>query len=315
MLKQIDLARADLNLLVLFEVVFVERHVGRAAERMNLSPSAVSHGLGRLRRLLNDPLFLRTPHGVVPTERAAQLAPWVGDVLAQARNIVATSAPFDPATTQRRFTIGAPDGVLAVILPPLLGVVRGEAPFVDIATHHLLPPQGGVPYERAWDHALDELEGRAIDIAIIPIKTVPPRFAEHVLYDEEFVFAARSGQPQRRSSSLKRICDMRHVLVSLTGHANGFVDDALAAQGLKRRIELTVPNFMMALALVANSDLVAALPKHLVGLYGRQFGVTAWSSPLPMRRDKIRLVASKAAKAEAGVDWLFTQVSGLRLRT
>ena len=74
MLKKIDLSRADLNLLVLFEVVLAERNVGRAAQRLKLTPPAVSHGLGRLRRLLNDPLFLRTPKGVVPTARAIDLA-------------------------------------------------------------------------------------------------------------------------------------------------------------------------------------------------------------------------------------------------
>ena len=74
MLNQTDLTRADLNLLLLFEVVLEERHVGRAAQRLRLTPSAVSHGLGRLRRLLNDPLFLRTPRGVVPTARAMELA-------------------------------------------------------------------------------------------------------------------------------------------------------------------------------------------------------------------------------------------------
>ena len=120
MLQKIDLSRADLNLLVLFEVVLEERHVGRAAERLSLSSSAVSHGLGRLRRLLNDPLFLKTPKGVVPTARAEQLAAPVADVLARARSVISTAEPFDPATCTRRFTIGAPDGVSAVFLPPLL---------------------------------------------------------------------------------------------------------------------------------------------------------------------------------------------------
>src|SRR5688500_2699385 len=118
MLNEIDLSRTDLNLLVLFEVVLGERHVGRAAERLNLSPSAVSHGLGRLRRLLNDPLFLRTPKGVVPTARALALAEPIAEALARVRGIVATAAPFDPATSARRFRIGAPDGVSGVFLPP-----------------------------------------------------------------------------------------------------------------------------------------------------------------------------------------------------
>src|SRR3954454_11358243 len=105
MLNEIDLSRTDLNLLVLFEAVLRERHVGRAADRLSLSPSAVSHGLGRLRRLLNDPLFLRTPRGVVPTARAEDLAAAVADVLSRVRSVVASAEPFDPATSRRRFTI------------------------------------------------------------------------------------------------------------------------------------------------------------------------------------------------------------------
>lgn len=110
MLNEIDLSRADLNLLVLFETVFDERNVGRAAERLNLSASAVSHGLGRLRRLLNDPLFLKTPKGVVPTERAKELEAPIRDVLARVRTVISTAEPFDPARSRRRFTIGTADG-------------------------------------------------------------------------------------------------------------------------------------------------------------------------------------------------------------
>src|SRR6187402_398182 len=132
MLNQIDLSRVDLNLLVLFETVLEERHVGQAAERLNLSPSAVSHGLKRLRLLLNDPLFLRTPKGVVPTERAAQLAEPVADLLARARSVIASAEAFDPARSTRRFVIAAPDGVASVILHPLLMLLKERAPGIDI---------------------------------------------------------------------------------------------------------------------------------------------------------------------------------------
>src|SRR5690349_15229221 len=102
MLNQIDLSRADLNLLVLFEAVLQEAHVGRAAERLNLSPSAVSHGLRRLRVLLNDPLFLKHPKGVVPTARADALAEPILDILARARVVVGGAEQFDPVRSQRR---------------------------------------------------------------------------------------------------------------------------------------------------------------------------------------------------------------------
>ena len=142
MLHEIDLSRIDLNLLVLFEIVIEERHVGRSAQRLNLSPSAVSHGLGRLRSLLGDPLFLRTPKGVVPTERAEELIEPIADILSRVRSVVATAEPFDPSTSTRRYTIGSPDGVSSVFLPQLLEKLAHVAPHVAISIRQLLPRQG-----------------------------------------------------------------------------------------------------------------------------------------------------------------------------
>ena len=141
MLHETDLSRVDLNLLVLFEAVLREQHVGRAAKRLHLSPSAVSHGLGRLRQLLKDPVFLRTPKGVVPTARALELAEPIGQLLAGARSVVATAAPFDPRTSAREFTIGAPDGASTLFLLPLLARLRREAPEVNIRLRQVLPPE------------------------------------------------------------------------------------------------------------------------------------------------------------------------------
>ena len=176
MLNKIDLSRTDLNLLVLFEVVLEERNVGRAAAKLNLSPSAVSHGLGRLRRLLNDPLFLRTPKGVVPTARAMELAEQIAEVLARVRNVVARAGPFDPATSMRRFTIGAPDGVSAVFLPPLLAALEREAPGIDVALRPVLPTAGVLSPDRAWSDAVADLEALAMEIAVVPAEPLPARF-------------------------------------------------------------------------------------------------------------------------------------------
>jgi DNA-binding transcriptional LysR family regulator len=304
MLNKIDLSRTDLNLLALFEIVLEERHVGRAAERLNLSPSAVSHGLGRLRRLLNDPLFLRTPKGVVPTARATELAEPIADILARVRTVVSRAEPFDPATSTRRFIIGAPDGVSAVVVPPLLAELRRRASKIDIGVRQLLPPHG-TPFERAWDPALAELEARALDVAIVPIHGVPSRFFECTLYEEEFVIASRAGHPFIKAPTLQRFCEAQHLLVSLAGDPHGFVDDVLAKRGLARRIALTVPNFMMALAIIAETDLIAALPKRLVAMYAARFGVTSVTGPIPPRSDPIRAIASKSAMTDAGVAWLF----------
>src|SRR4051812_38720499 len=95
MMKTAQLARMDINLLLLFDVIYRERHLGRAAHRLSLTASAISHGLARLRRLLNDPLFLRTPRGVAPTARAIALAEPIADVIARVGAVVASAEPFD----------------------------------------------------------------------------------------------------------------------------------------------------------------------------------------------------------------------------
>ncbi|RWO81235.1 MAG: LysR family transcriptional regulator [Mesorhizobium sp.] len=306
MLNEIDLSRTDLNLLVLFEAVLGEGHVGRAADRLNLTPSAVSHGLGRLRRLLNDPLFLRTPKGVVPTARATELAAPIADVLARVRSVMATAAPFDPATAMRRLAIGAPDGVSAVILRPLLAELSRIAPRIDVGVRQILPSPA-----RVWRSAIVDLEAHAIDIAIIPSDDIPPRFEKRCIYEEDFVIAMRLGHPFARDPSLERYCSMQHLVVSDSGDPYGFVDEQLAKQGRARRVALTVPNFMFALAVIAETDLISALPRRFVAMHAARFGVLSLDAPLPLPGFRLNAVAPKVAMMDAGVAWLFDLLAGV----
>lgn len=308
MLNQIDLSRADLNLLVLFAVVLEERHVGRAAEKLNLTPSAVSHGLGRLRRLLNDPLFLRTPKGVVPTSRAAELADPIADVLARVRSVISIAEPFDPANSARRFTIGAPDGASAVFLPPLLGEMRRTAPGIDISIRQLLPIPGETSPEHAWRNAFADLEARHMDIAVIPSDHVPARFHALCLYEEDFVVAVRAGHPFAHDPTLQRYCEAQHLVVSFTGDPPGFVDQALAERGYSRRIALTVPNFMFALAVIAETDLVSALPRRFVAMHAARFAIMALDPPLTLPHFRLNAVAPKVAMTDAGLAWLVEEL-------
>jgi DNA-binding transcriptional LysR family regulator len=305
MLNQIDLSRTDLNLLVLFDAVLQNRHVGKTAAQLNLSPSAVSHGLGRLRRLLNDPLFLRTPKGVVPTARALELAMPVSDALARVRAVIGGAEPFDPATSTRRFIIGAPDGVSAAFLSPLLATLARCARGIDLGLRQLLPPDRSRQFGRAWDAVLADLEARAVDVAIVPLDQVPARFAASVVYQEDFVIAVRRRHPFAADPTLTKFCAGRHVVVSLGGDAYGFVDDALAARGLARRVALTVPNFMMALSTIADSDLIGALPRRFVLEQGGRFGIVSVEAPLSLPRFPIRAVVPKVALQDAGLAWLF----------
>jgi DNA-binding transcriptional LysR family regulator len=304
MLKSDHLSRIDLNLLVLFHVVYEERHVSRAAGRLNLTPSAVSHGLGRLRRLLNDPLFLRTPKGVVPSARADELAEPVADIIVRAGAVIASAEPFEAARSRRRFTIGAPDAISAVLLPDLLVALERKAPGIDIGLVQLLPQHRGRPTSQVWHETLTELESRALDVAILPIGEAPPRFVSHHLFDETFIVAMRKGHPFANKPSLKRYCAMRHLLVSLSGDPYGVVDEALKQQGLSRRVALTVPSFMMALSVLAKTDLLGTLPQHLVIHCAEQFGLESVDLAVLKRRDPVCAIATKAAVMDAGIAWV-----------
>jgi DNA-binding transcriptional LysR family regulator len=304
MLNQISLSRIDLNLLVLFQTVLEEGHVARAAGRLNLTPSAVSHSLGRLRHLLNDPLFLRTPKGVVPTARALELGEPVADILARVGRVIASAAPFDAATSSRRFVIGAPDAIMASLMVPLLERLSRKAPRVDISLIHLMPVRHAGSEEHPWQASLQKLEKREIDVAMLPLRMVPARFEALKLYEEDFVVAMRKGHVFARTPTLPAFCSAQHLLVSLDGGPHGFVDELLTQRGLRRRIVLTVPTFMMALAHLSSSDLIAALPRRLVERHAARFALAAVELPLKRKSDLIQAVATKAAMMDAGIAWL-----------
>jgi DNA-binding transcriptional LysR family regulator len=291
--KSIQLANVDLNLLVVFDVVFAERHVGRAAKRLALTPSAVSHGLRRLRELFDDPLFARTPKGVVPTARAAELAAPIGDVLSRVRSMMSSVERFDPARSTRRFTIGAADATSAVLLPRLLSELRSHAPRIDLGLLHLLPQS-----------RLDELESGAIDLVLLALDEVPARFVARVVREERFVIAARAAHPFFRKPTLTRYSELSHLLVSINDSTQGYVDEVLAQRGVSRRVALTVPNFLLALAALSDSDLLAAVPESLIIAHGARFGLASVKPPFRLRRWHLRAVVPRARLADPGVSWL-----------
>lgn len=300
MLNEIDLSRIDLNLLVLFEVVMEERHVGRAAARLNLSPSAVSHGLGRLRGVFHDPLFLRNPKGVVPTVRAQALAQPIADILSRTRSVITSAGRFDAKTSTRRFTISVPDALAAVVLVPLLAETRRVAPGVNLSIRNLLAP---------FETAIADLDARTSDVAIVPVlDAVPARFAVRTLFEEEFVIAMRTGHPLSKGLTLQRYCAAQHLLVSHSGDPQGFVDRDLAEHGLTRRVALVVPNFMLALAIVSDTDLIAAIPKSLIKMHAKRFRLQSMVAPVQLSRFQIRAIVPKVALQDAGLSWFVDTV-------
>jgi DNA-binding transcriptional LysR family regulator len=143
-----------------------------------------------------------------------------------------------------------------------------------------------------------------MDVAVIPYAHAPARFARRLLYEEDFVLAMRARHPYARDPSLARYCDAQHLVVSLTGDPHGFVDDLLARKKLTRRVALTVPNFMFALAVVAQSDLICAMPRRFAATHAARFNVVAVDAPISLGRFKLSIVVPQVAMMDAGIAWL-----------
>lgn len=307
MLNQIDLSRTDLNLLVLFDTVLREGNVGRAASALNLSPSAVSHGLGRLRRLMNDPLFLRTPRGVTPTDRTLELAPQIAGILQGVRSVLTVADPFAPATSARRFRVGAPDSALAVHGPLLVQILRREAPGITVSLLHVLPSFRISPGDSPFGHVLAQLEDRSLDLAVIPLLAeapLPARFLASPLGGDRLVAVCRPDHPFARAPSLETYCAARHVFMSLTGDMSGVIDTVLAQLGYQRVVVASVPNAMLALLMAAATDLVAGVPSSLAESQAARFGLVATPLPFDHKITPLVAVVTRAAHADAGIAWL-----------
>jgi DNA-binding transcriptional LysR family regulator len=183
---------------------------------------------------------------------------------------------------------------MSVFLPRLMSLLRREAPRIDLSFRHLLPQT-----------VIAELDAGAIDLALTPYDdSVPARFVTEKIFDEEFVIAARLGHPFLASPSLGRYCEALHVLVSISGDQNGYVDMVLAEKGLSRRVALSVPNFMLALAALPGSDLLAAVPSSLFAVHGSRFGVGSVKAPLALARSPVGAVVPKVALMDPGIAWL-----------
>jgi DNA-binding transcriptional LysR family regulator len=304
MLNQTDLSRADLNLLVLFDVVMRHRNVGRAAAELNLSPSAVSHGLSRLRLLLNDPLFLKTPRGVVPTDQALTLAPRIAEALENLGDILAIAEPFDPATSTRRFRFGAGDAFLCEHGPVMSAQLARQAPRIGISVLHIVPSFRQSVDEGAWDHVLKMLESRELDVALLPWLTCPPRFATRPVGEGRLVVATRADHPYARNPTLATYCECRHLVVSIRGDPVTATDAALAKLGRRRDVIMTAPSFSSALFLAAESDLAVSLPESLVAKLGARFGLVGTPFPFEAPPGTLVAVSTRAALKDKGVAWL-----------
>jgi len=245
----------DLNLLKTFDVLLEERNVSRAAERLALTQPTVSGMLSRLREMFDDPLFIRTQHGMLPTPRAEALGPGVSRLLADANALLASDR-FDPWTSERTITISVNDYMQSCLIVPFVRVLREEAPRMRLVIRHLevvdLRPM---------------LERGQIDMAITIPEFSDPTLQVQALYEEEYVAVVREDHPIGRGRiSVDRFLSFDHVVVSPSdGALVGPADAALAQLGRERRVALSVPSFLVLKEVLETDDLIAFVPRRLIG--------------------------------------------------
>lgn len=249
-----DIRQLDLNLLKALDALLTERNVTRAATRLNLTQPAVSGMLARLRDAFDDPLFVRTQRGIAPTHRALQLADPLRRMLAEAEALLVPPA-FDPASARLTLSLAATDYALQVVVVPFLERLRRLAPGIRVAVRPEIHATMGL------------FEQGDLDLALTTPQAAPSGLHARQLFSETYVVAMREGHPDAQADtlSLERFCALDHGLVSLTGGGFlGVTDDALAAQGLERKVMLSVTSFLVLAQVLRGSDMVAVVPRRLV---------------------------------------------------
>jgi len=268
-----DLHGIDLNLLVAFDALMAERSVTRAGVRVGRTQPAMSAALSRLRSLLNDELFIRGPDGLQPTPRAVDLAEPIGYALAQIQKTLEFTQTFDPSQSTATISIGLAEHAAFVLLPRLLAALRHEAP-------------GMVMHARNLEHrddAVTLLDSGEVDLTVGVPHTPAGRILSKRLFKEAFVCIVRKGHPLvSEELTLDSFLQMSHLLVSLESDRFGVVDAALAKQGLRRRLALTLPHMYAAPKLVASSDLVATLMRGVVEASDAKEDLVMFEPPLPL---------------------------------
>lgn len=266
-----NLSGIDLNLLKLFDALLKERHVTRAGQRLGLSQPAASRGLGRLRHLFNDQLVIRASHGLELTPRAMELSEPVARLLEDARSIV-SPAVFEPGDATGRFTLATADHMAAVLLPGLLTKLDQLAPGVDLD----IPQSLG-------DNVDLIIRGDA-DFAVGLYHQLPARLYQRTLYEEDLVCLMRCHHPVvTRSLTLEHFIALKHISVIITGQGKSALDEALASQGMSRRVAVRLPHFLAAAALVARSDMILSLPRRLACQIAETVAVDIHELPLALK--------------------------------
>lgn len=238
----------DLNLLVVFDALFETRSATLAGQRLGRTQSAISNSLKKLRQAMDDPLFVRSPNGLVPTARAEEIQDQVCLILAQTKVCLDGAGQFNPATSTGHICIGAPDRMSLPMMLPFINKVLLEAPGISLQLQTTDRQQ-----------ALMHLKNETIDIAVGWFDRPPHKFNSKYLFQEELVCLCRVGHPvlsDGNSLVVKQLLKYPHLVVSSGGDGRAAFDELLAQEGITRRIAVSVNNFSAVPSVLLNSDLI-----------------------------------------------------------
>jgi DNA-binding transcriptional LysR family regulator len=270
---------------VTFEALFAERNVTRAGRRLGLSQPATSAALARLRLMLGDDLFVRTPRGLEPTARGLELAEPVASALTALRAALDPTA-FDPKSTTRVFSLGAVDAVQAVLLPRVAKLLFAEAPRLSLRVFSIDPGS-----------AVASLDSGEADFVLAHIAKVPAHVASRELFPVVPVLVMRKGHPlEGRAPSLDALVEYPFVVVAYQGPPAGPLDAALAKAGKSRHIAMVVGSFLAAAHVLGETDALCILPRPLAGKLARAGTHAFVELPAVMVPSDVRMRLSWAEK-------------------
>lgn len=295
-IDHINLSRIDLNLLVALDALLSERSVTKAANRVGLGQSAMSHNLARLRRLFDDELLVRTKDGMQPTPRALALADRVRMALSNIEALVTRAGTFDPATDERLFRVGLPDSVEMLIGPRLLAIVCEEAPNVRFRFHSTDERQ-----------LLEDIDSDTIDIGI-GIGTFPEGQVHHkqrVLARDTYLCMFKAERVGIEPPiSLDDYVRLPHVLTSLRKGERGVVDDALEKVGRKRHVSLITPRFVAVPFLVAGAPVVTTMHAELARIFARELDLALSPVPVELPGVTVSMLWHASYDGDPGHTWV-----------
>jgi DNA-binding transcriptional LysR family regulator len=283
----------DLNLLRALDVLLEEESVSKAAERMHVSSPAMSRTLSRIRASVGDEVLVRAGGSLVPTRWALGVRDRIHALVEEAVALLRHDDPTDIAGLARTFAIRANDVVAGILGPALQTAVRKKAPKTELR----FVPEG--------DEDSADLRSGAIDLDIGTTGHLGPEMRIQRLFDDTFSGVARRGHSVLRGTmTAPRFAAQAHVSASRLGKSWGPIDDSLAREGLTRSMAMVVPSFYAALSIVAETDLVAAVPGRLAEWAETRFGVKRFTLPFALPKFTVAQVWHPRADKDPAHKWM-----------